>query len=90
MGKTMVYKYPGPHDIHGDKFDYKIIESEDVSAAIEDGWSLTTPEAKDKHDDKAMLRKRMEAKATELKIPFDGRTSDAKLERSIKAALAGA
>jgi len=43
---TMLYKHPGPHDIHGDKFDYLIVEDDAIEAAIKDGWSLTTDEAK--------------------------------------------
>jgi hypothetical protein len=42
---TMLYKSPGPHDIHGGKFDYVIVDEEGVDAALKDGWSLTTPEA---------------------------------------------
>ncbi|NVO06790.1 MAG: hypothetical protein HXX19_13055 [Rhodoferax sp.] len=44
---TMLYKCPGPHDIHGGKFDYTIVDEDDIAAAQADGWYLTTPEAKD-------------------------------------------
>jgi len=43
MTKTMLYKHPGPHKIHGNKFDYVV--TEDIEAALKDGWFLTTPEA---------------------------------------------
>jgi hypothetical protein len=43
---TMLYKHPGPHEIHGDKFDYVIVEDDAIEAAIKDGWALTTDEAK--------------------------------------------
>lgn len=45
----MLYKYPGPHEIHGDNFDYVIVDDteEAVAEAIGEGWSLTTTEAKE-------------------------------------------
>lgn len=43
---TMLYKYPGPHEIHGDKFDYVIVEDDKIDDAIDSGWFLTTTEAK--------------------------------------------
>lgn len=46
MSTTMLYKHPGLHDIHGGKFDYLIVNDEDIEAAINDGWALTTDEAK--------------------------------------------
>ena len=51
---TMLYKYPGPHKIHGDKFDFIVVPRKDVEAKIAEGWRLTTPEAKQKvADEKA-------------------------------------
>lgn len=49
MSKRMLYKYPGPHEIHGDNFDYIIVEDteEAVAEAINEGWALTTTEAKE-------------------------------------------
>ena len=44
---TMVYKHPGIHAIHGDKFDYKIVDEDDIDSALADGWFLTTTEAKE-------------------------------------------
>jgi hypothetical protein len=49
---TMLYKCPGPHDIHGGHFDYTIVEDDQVEAAQADGWKLTTPEAKQAHLDR--------------------------------------
>ena len=46
MNPTMLYKCPGPHDIHGGKFDYIIVEEEEIAATQAAGWYLTTPEAK--------------------------------------------
>ena len=43
---TMLYKHPGVHEFHGDKFDYTIVDEADVYAAVKAGWSLTTDAAK--------------------------------------------
>lgn len=43
---VMLYKHPGPHEIHGDKFDHIIVDEGDVESAIKDGWCKTTGEAK--------------------------------------------
>ena len=43
---TMLYKHPGVHEFHGDKFDYTIVDEADVDAAVKAGWSLTTDDAK--------------------------------------------
>jgi hypothetical protein len=48
---TMVYKYPGSHEMHGGNFDYKIVDASvegELEKAQEEGWSLTTPDAKAK------------------------------------------
>lgn len=42
----MLYKHPGPHDIHGDKFDYIIVHGNEMDSYLAQGWSLTTEEAK--------------------------------------------
>lgn len=44
---VMLYKHPGAHKIHGDKFDYTIVDEGAVDDALSDGWSLTTSEALD-------------------------------------------
>ena len=51
MSTTMLYKYPGPHEIHGGLYDYTIVEDEQIEAAQADGWKLTTAEAKKAHED---------------------------------------
>ena len=43
---VMLYKHPGVHEFHGDKFDYTIVDEADVDAAVKAGWSLTTDAAK--------------------------------------------
>lgn len=52
---TMLYKYPGEHKIHGDKFDYII--TDDVEGALKDGWSLTTDEAKKPKEEKKPVKR---------------------------------
>lgn len=96
---TMLYKHPGAHEIHGDKFDYVVVDDHEVDQAKKDGWSLTTTEAKAKtkapaksaeavaDDNAPPTREELEAKATELGIKFDGRTSDSKLGGLIAKAL---
>ena len=46
---TMLYKHPGKHEIHGDKFDYTIVDADDamvLTAALDEGWFFTTTDAK--------------------------------------------
>lgn len=50
---TMLYKCPGPHDIHGGRFDYIIVDADiktAVEAALADGWFMTTDEARATYD----------------------------------------
>lgn len=45
-----LYKAPGPLEIHGAMLDYKVAADADaLSAALADGWFLTTPEAIEAH-----------------------------------------
>ena len=49
MTPTMLYKCPGPHEIHGGHYDYVIVDADEDGAldtAKTDGWHSTTPEAK--------------------------------------------
>lgn len=98
----MVYKAGGPHEFNDGRFDYTIVDDEEaLSGALADGWCMTTADAL-KHkqpvgesppepigtlDDAPPTRAELEAKARELKITFDGRTSDTKLGEKIAAAL---
>ena len=43
---VMLYKHPGKHAIHGDKFDFIVVDEADVDAKVKEGWSKTTDEAK--------------------------------------------
>jgi hypothetical protein len=42
----MLYRHPGPHEIHCDKFDYVIVPGDQVEKTIAAGWYRTTGEAK--------------------------------------------
>lgn len=43
---VMLYKHPGKHKLHGDMFDYIVVDEGDVDAKVKDGWAKTTEEAK--------------------------------------------
>lgn len=92
MSHTMLYKFPGPHEIHGGRFDYTVVPDEQIEQALAEGWHLTTDAAKaaeeaPQEESAAPTRAELEAKATELGIKFDGRTSDKTLGEKIAAAL---
>lgn len=94
---TIVYKGQGPHSRAGGTFDYSSANDRaELEAKLANGWYATLPEAIEAHDKPTVLksddnapptREELEAKATELGIKFDGRTSDAKLGSLITKAL---
>ena len=91
---TMLYRYPGKHDIHGDKFDYVIVEDDKLEETLENAWYRTTAEAKEKSPlnvhppaDSAPTREELEIKATELGIKFRSNTKDETLSKKIQEAL---
>jgi len=43
---VMLYKHPGKHEIHGDMFDYIVVDEGDVEAKVKEGWAKSTDEAK--------------------------------------------
>lgn len=99
---TMLYKAPGPHEIHGGHFDYTIVDADEegaIEAAKADGWFETTTEAKEAGEaDKAKreaelnkppTRKELETKAKELGIQFAKKTTDGELGKLIQAKLEG-
>ena len=47
---AMLYKCPGPHEIHCGNYDYQIVPETDVEQALAEGWYLTTGEAKAAHE----------------------------------------
>jgi len=47
--ETMLYRYPGSHHIHGDLFDYTVVDISRegvLDLALKEGWHLTPAEAK--------------------------------------------
>ncbi len=99
---TMLYKCPGPHEIHGGHFDYTIVDADEegaIEAAQADGWHLTTTEAKEAGDAAKAKREEelntpptrveLEAKAKELGIQFGKKTTDEELGKLIQAKLEG-
>lgn len=96
----MLYKAPGPHFCDGSMVDYVVVPLDMVDQTIAMGWFATITEAlaaaaaaeQDDEvpaDDAPVTRSELEAKATELGIKFDGRTTDAKLLSKIDEALKG-
>lgn len=88
----MVFRHPGPHLVDGISYEYLIVEEEDVEAKVAEGWARSVPEAKALADTPTVsvappTREELEQKATELKIKFDGRTSDKKLSAAIEEAM---
>ena len=47
--ETMLYRYPGTHRLHGDLYDYTIVDASRegvLELALKEGWHLTSAEAK--------------------------------------------
>ena len=92
---TMLYRYPGEHELHGDKFDYIIVEDDKLEETLENAWYKTTSEAKEKSplnihppaDDDEPTRGELEAKATELGITFRSNTKNETISKKIQEAL---
>ncbi len=86
-----------PRLVYKSGSDYKLVSSADeFDIAISNGFFATVPEAlagkavekeADKVDKSTPTREEIEAKATELGLKFDGRTSDAKLLKLIESAF---
>lgn len=96
MFPTIVYRTPGAHQRAGGTYSYQgIADAETLESALADGWFRTLPEAIDgKHDDatghedeEMPTREELEAKAKELEIKFDGRTTDKSLAEKIEHVL---
>jgi len=51
---TMLFKVPGPHETNGNvKYDYTIVDADEIEKYEKKGWSRTLIEAKDKKARKA-------------------------------------
>jgi len=91
---TMIYKAPGPHEIHGGHFDYRIVDADEegeLEQAMDEGWHLTTTAAKkaaDGEDDAPPTRNELVAKAKDMGLSFGPNTSSKKLGEMIAATLA--
>jgi hypothetical protein len=93
--RTMLYKAPGPHQIHGGHFDHIIVDDEQIEATLAAGWYLTTPEAKAAHkaamqqtaDNAPPTRDELKRKADELKLQYPSNIPTEKLAGMIEAAL---
>lgn len=88
----MVYRPGKQYQLAEGHFDTLIVHDEtEKDAAFAAGWRATPAEAAAKapipDDDAPATRAELEAKARELGIAFDGRTSDAKLAAKIAADL---
>lgn len=89
---TLVYKDGGPHQRPGGTYDYKRITNQTgLADALASGWAESLVEAMypapATDDNESPTREELEAKATELGIKFDGRTSDKSLLAKIQSAL---
>lgn len=94
---TMLYKCPGPHEIHGGHFDTIVVDADvegELEQAIADGWHLTTPAAleayqasKTVNDNAPPTRDELITKAKELGLSFGPNTSSKKLGEMIDAKL---
>lgn len=84
---TLVYRCPGDHHCAGGTYAYLgVSEQHQLDDALSGGWFLTLPEAiaGEAEDGSAPTRGELEAKATELGIKFDGRTTDKVLAEKIE------
>lgn len=93
---TIVYKGQGPHSRAGGTFDYSSANNqEELEAKLTSGWYASLPEAIEAHDnpgtvksdDAPPTRVELEAKAKELGIKFNAKTTDAQLGELIAKKL---
>jgi topoisomerase IA-like protein len=90
---TMLYRAPGPHEIHGGHFDTLVVDADEegvVNAALADGWHPTTPDALKalQVDEEKDSKTRAKAEAKAAKDTADQAMADAKaLEEAAAEAL---
>jgi hypothetical protein len=93
--QTMLYKAPGPHEIHGGRFDYTIVVDDQIEATLAAGWYLTTTEAKAAHqaalqdaaDNAPSTRDELKRKADELRLQYPANIPTDRLAAMVDAAL---
>lgn len=68
---VMLYKHGGIHKMHGDNFDYVIVNEDEVDDSIKDGWYLTTTEALENKKTKRGKQESKKAKEDTLGV-FNG------------------
>lgn len=83
----LLYKYPGPHILEdGCGYEWAVFDAPEDGEA--QGWSRTYWEAKEsaknKEAEKPLTRQELEILAKEAGIKFDGRMSDATLDKKVK------
>jgi len=93
----MIYQVGNQEEMHGGRYDYMIVEDQDaLDMLLANGWYMTTGEAKIAaapktadvpFEDRVLTRDKIEAKAYELGLKFDGRTRDSKLLAMIDVEL---
>jgi len=95
----MLYKYPATKKtptnyMHKDYFDFIVIEENEKESYLEDGWYLTTTEAKKSYSAESNIesnhpptREELELKAIELGIGFSDKTRDSILLKKITKAI---
>lgn len=69
---TMLYKCPGPHEIHGGHFDYTIVDADEegvLEQAVAEGWHLTTNAAKEAGETAVVAKEPAPTQATAAKAP---------------------
>jgi|LakMenEpi03Aug12_release.lakeMendotaPanAssembly.Ray.scaffolds.fasta_scaffold02351_6 hypothetical protein len=60
---TMVHRCPGRHSIAGGSYDYiGVNDQQELDAVLAAGWSLTLPEAIERHNKLEFLKKEAAAK----------------------------
>lgn len=89
-----LYKLGGVEMVDGEAFTTALAhDAEHEQSMSADGWHVSPDAAKiaeakpEDGDEASPTRAELEQKATELKIKFDGRTSDEKLAAKIAEAL---
>ena len=79
LNSRMLFKYPGSHEIHGDKFEYVVVPEIEVETYLKKGWSKTTNEAKDNHP----IQKK-ETKRTYMSFSEDEKENILKAKKSAR------